>query len=171
MFKSQEFLDESNLVDGENYVFLGDNSVKSSSFLEKYRLPFTNLLLPYFQKFKSAGYNITNIPESIKEQSRKYMEQSDQLYTWFNDSYKKTGEKTDVLKLKDVFAELKESGYYLNLTKQNKRKLTYASLIEYVEKSPLLRMFYKEWVRINKVAYRNILIGFVQKDGSEQEYI
>ena len=159
-FKSKEFLDDNKLSDGENYVYIGDETVKADSFLKKYKLPFINLLLPYFQKFKHAGYTIMNIPESIKEHSRKYMEESDLLYNWFSSGYKKTNNKTDVIKLKDVFTALKESEYYMNLTKMEKRNLSYKVLIEYIEKSPLLRMFYKEVASIEKIRYRNVLTNY-----------
>jgi phage/plasmid-associated DNA primase len=160
LFKSKEFLEKNDIVDGQGSIFVGDESIKFKPFLTKYRVPFLNLLLPYFQKFKRAGYTITGVPESIEKESQKYMEESDQLYSWFNANYEKTDNKTDVIKLKDVFAGLKESEYYFNLTKAEKRKLTYNSLIEYVERSPLLRMYYKEWTRVDKSAYRNALMGF-----------
>lgn len=170
-FKSQVFLDECSLSDGENYVYLGDNEVKSTTFLQRYRLPFMNMLLPYFQKFKEAGYTINKVPESSKAQSRMYMEQSDPLYNWFSSTYRKTNEKSDVIKLKDVFNELRMSEYYLNLTKMDKRKLTYASLVEYVEKSPLLRMFYKERERtqLQNSTQRNILTNFRRREQTDEE--
>jgi hypothetical protein len=43
-----------------------------------------------------------------------------------------------------------ESEYYFNLTKAEKRKLSYNALIEYVERSPLLRMFYKDRIEVKK---------------------
>jgi phage/plasmid-associated DNA primase len=190
IFKSQEYVEKAGLKEGllnkddsienddstenDSYLFIGDNAVKSSKFLEQYRLPFLNLLLPYFQEFKRAGFNITNIPESIKAQSRKYMEESDQLYAWFSDSYEPIKKEpvngkikwnlNEVISLKDVFANLKESEYYGNLTKQDKRKLTYASLIEYVVKSPLLRLYYKDRMKVDNATRRGILVGFKLKE-------
>lgn len=171
-FKSKEFLIESNLADGENNVFIGDESVKSPLFLSKYRLPFINVLLPYFQKFKSNGFTITAIPKSVECETRKYMEESDLLYGWFNANYEKTSNKEDRLKLKDVFTSLKESEYYLNLTKAEKRKLSYKALIEYVERSPLLRMFYKERAKVQETntTLSNILSNYKVRDAKENEH-
>jgi hypothetical protein len=102
--------------------------------------------------------------ESVQKESRKYMEESDLLYAWFNGNYEKTSNKEDRLKLKDVYAALKESEYYFNLTKAEKRKLSYNALIEYVERSPLLRMFYKERVDVKTeggyAMFRNILTNY-----------
>jgi hypothetical protein len=93
--------------------------------------------------------------------------ESDLLYAWFNGNYEKTSNKEDRLKLKDIYAALKESEYYFNLTKAEKRKLSYNALIEYVERSPLLRMFYKERERVHSgdvdTTFRNFLTNHKTK--------
>jgi hypothetical protein len=171
LFKSEEWLLEHKLADGDNNVFLGDESVKFEPFLRKYRLPFINVLLPYFLGYVKNKYVITGIPESVQKESRKYMEESDLLYAWFNGNYEKTSNKEDRLKLKDIYAALKESEYYFNLTKAEKRKLSYNALIEYVERSPLLRMFYKERVDVKTERgygmFRNILTNYKIREARE----
>jgi hypothetical protein len=108
--------------------------------------------------------------EPVHKESRKNMEEPDLLYAWFNGNYEKTTNK-DRLKLKDVYAALKESEYYFNLTKAEKRKLSYNALIEYVERSPLLRMFYKERVDVKTERgygmFRNILTNYKIREARE----
>lgn len=89
MFQSAGYLPENNLIDGEKNVFLGDQSVKSSSFLNKYKLPFVNVLLPYFRRFVENKFEVTCIPETIDNESRQYMKESDSLFVWFNSTYRK----------------------------------------------------------------------------------
>ncbi len=180
LFKSQEFFDARakdtsallDKCDEDEYIYLGDESIKSDAFKQKYRMPFINLLLPYFKKYKDNGFVITNIPESIAQQSRKYMEQSDPFYNWFCSAYKKTdqlynnegGEQIpNIIKLKDVHEKFKISEQYFNLTKQEKKTLNYKSIIEYVEKSPLLRVDYKRMKMINGERFKNILIKYVDR--------
>lgn len=162
-FKSKEFLIENSFTDGENNIFIGDESVKSKAYLDKYKLPFINMLLPYFQKFKNDKYAITNIPKSVENESIDYMEQSDHLYNWFNANYEKTINPTDYIQLKNVFAALKQSEYYCTLTKPEKRKLSYNSLTNYVSKSPLLRMFYHERFKKFNIDKTNVLTCFKER--------
>lgn len=41
----------------------------------------------------------------------------------------KTDNKKDIIKMKDLFNEFKESDYYSNLTKNDKRKYNYTLII------------------------------------------
>lgn len=166
-FKSKEFLSDNDFKDGENNIYVGDETVKLKAFLNKHLLVFMNLLLPYYQRFKAVGYTITDIPESVRAQSRKCMQESDPLYNWFNSMYRMTSDKADMVRLKNVYAQLKHREYYLDLTKQDRCNLAYAALIEYVERSPLLRMFYKERIYINKYGYKNVLTGFTIRSADE----
>lgn len=170
LFKSKEYLQTNDITEGENYIFTGDESIKKVPFLLKYRLPFINLLLPYYQRFQQSNYMITNIPESIRIESCKYMEESDPIYNWLYCNYDKTNNKSDIVKLKDVFGNFKNSEYYFNLTKEDKRRLSYKWFIEYVEKSPLLRASYKERIKtVSNITIRNALIKFTIKPVVECE--
>jgi phage/plasmid-associated DNA primase len=169
-FKSKEYIVANGLTVGQKNVFLGDESVKSETFLNKYKLPFMNLLLSYYPRFRDAGYQLTNVPETIRNESQKYMQMSDPIYSWFESKYEKTDSKNDIIQLKDVFTELKHSEFYINMTKQDRRALTYASLVEYVGRSPLLRIFYEESnkIKVNGkyTTMRNYITNFLKIDSN-----
>ncbi len=106
-------------------------------------------------------------PSVVKDAAK-----SDQLYTWINSNYERTKDPSnEVIKLKDMYAALKLSDFYVNLTKREKRELPYKKLIEYVERSPLLRAFYKVTHSRGQKQYRNALLGFKAREVKEEESV
>jgi hypothetical protein len=108
---------------------------------------------------------------------------SSSLEEWFYANYSKTCSKEDEiatkvressnedrLKLKDVYTNLKESDFYLNLTKMERRKLSYNALLEYVERSPLLRMFYRERERVYSGGVNTTFNNFLTKHKAKPLY-
>lgn len=62
--------------------------------------------------------------------------------------------------MKTVFAALKESDYYTDVTKAERRKMTKDSLIDYVVRSPLLSAFYHEKEVESNTTHRSFLLNF-----------
>lgn len=142
-FKPKEDMDKYDLVEGENNVFIADEDVKSDSFLNKMKLPLMNVLLHYYQKFKADGYLIQSLPKSIIKLNDKYLEISDEFMNWFNTVYKKTTNKKKYVKISDVYENYKISDYYMNLTKEQKRKNNKSKFVEMIENNVNLKIFYK----------------------------
>ena len=143
-FKSREYMDENQLVEGENNVFEANDIVKSDSYVEQMKLAIFNYLLPYYRKFRKDGYLIKHIPASIRKLNQSYMEQSDQFMSWFNSEYEKTTQKDDYIKVKDVYTNYCASEFYHNLTKAQKRDNNLTNFREKVSNNLSLRLFYKD---------------------------
>ena len=70
------------------------------------------------------------------------MELSCNILGWFKDNYDKTENKTDVIKLKDLFNDFKDSDYYHNLTKNDKRKYNYSFFDNYFSTNIFFKKYY-----------------------------
>lgn len=163
-FQAKQYMIDNQIAEGENNIFEGTDYVKSDEFLNKYKLPMMNLLLDYFKEFRQNGFNIQKIPESIQKNSNKYLEDSDEFTGWFKSEYKQTNNKGDVLKLKDIWNYYKLSEYYNNLTKKEKRMMSYSKFSEDLKINPNLKMFYHDsQIYINEIKYNKCITNFIKK--------
>ena len=55
---------------------------------------------------------------------------------------KKTENKKDIITMKELFAEFKESDYYSNLTKNDKRKYNYSCFNDYFATNIFFKKYY-----------------------------
>jgi hypothetical protein len=72
----------------------------------------------------------------------------------------KTGVKTDVIKVKDVYDNIKNTEVYYGFDKAEKRKYSYKYFNEFVEKHRDFRGEYHDRLKLNGVDYKNVLTGF-----------
>jgi phage/plasmid-associated DNA primase len=171
-FKTAAFMAENGLVEGENNVYTANEQMKDHTYLDQMRLRTFNYLLPYYRKFRKDGYLIQSIPESIRKLNESYMEESDEFMNWFNSEYEKTTEKTDIVKLSDVFKNYCQSDFYINLTKKEKRANNKTKFIEKVSTNVSLKIFYKEchqpMIDGKRICMRNVLTNYKvrQEDNS-----
>lgn len=172
-FKTAQFMKDNELTEGENYVYTADERIKSSEYLDEMKLPTFNYLLPYFRKFRSDGYLIQSIPESIKQLNESYMEDSDEFMNWFNSEYERTKSKDDILKLADVFSKYSSSDFYDNLTKKEKRANNKGRFIEKAAANVSLKIFYKDrhqpMIKGKQVVLRNILTNYKVRVDADKE--
>ena len=73
------------------------------------------------------------------------MKDSDVLLQWINDNYDKTDIKKDNVKLKDVFNKFKDTEYFTDMKKIDKRVITYA----YFQSKLVANLFLKKLVKTN----------------------
>lgn len=165
LFKSREYLEQNNLQEGDNDIYVGDETIKTNVWLKRYKYALLHLLLQSWKVFQEDGYVIKRVPESIKKENDAYLKESDPIYSWFGTQYKKVDDKKTFIKVKDVYDTFKQSEYWADLTKAARRELTYAAFREYIERSPLLRLTYRErYDHINtdgkETVVRSILLSY-----------
>lgn len=148
LFSMQEDLTKYKIKEGKNddghYYYLANPYFQNMEFIEKVKLPMMNLLIQSFQKFQNNKYVLTEAPQSIKENNKKYLSSSDNFISWFNYDYKFVNDSTKTITLKDLYADYKCSYLYENLTKQDKRKNNYNWFSELIKNNIYLRHYYKE---------------------------
>jgi hypothetical protein len=77
----------------------------------------------------------------------------------------KTTDRKDIIKLKELFEIVKSSDMYMNMNKEEKRKLNYKTFCSKLETN----MFMKKYVCENKDKIK-ILKCFKMKDGTEYSF-
>lgn len=74
-------------------------------------------------------YLITNaettiyMAECVKHDTKKYMDDNDNIYNWVLENYELTTNKEDVIKLKDMYEEYKKNDEYQNTYKKDRKTL------------------------------------------------
>jgi phage/plasmid-associated DNA primase len=155
LFRTAEKLAE--YPEGTEHLHLVNSYYKSREFLLESRLVFMNILLDYHKQFKSDGYMITNIPQTMKNLSKEYMSDSNDFVNWFYEQYEKTDDDDEHVKIKDVYSLYKQSDLYTNLSKKEKRKCNKKNMIKDIQENPTLRPYYRLNMQRNGTRLRNIL--------------
>ena len=75
------------------------------------------------KRYKKNNY-IIDLPDTIKERTKLYLELSCTLVEWFKTNYKKSDNNKNIIKIKDIFENFSTSEYYFNLSKNEKKKYT-----------------------------------------------
>ena len=118
-----------------------NNQFKEATFKSKYRYALFYILTRYYMKHKQNKRESV-LPSEVITNSDDYMKDSDVLLQWINDNYKKTDNIKDNVKLKDVFNLFKDTEYFTDMKKSDKRVITYAyfqsKLIAYLFTSNLV---------------------------------
>jgi phage/plasmid-associated DNA primase len=159
------------------HVYKKDGALDTNEFRDKFKLTLFHILLDYFAPFKANGHMMPRAPKSIRDASQKYMEDSDELMTWFNEFYEKTEEPNACVQIKDMYTQYKQSDLYSNMNKSEKRATNAKSMIELVEKHPTLRVSYVERLRYGTATkqknIRNAIVGYrvrpVEEDSDSDE--
>ena len=124
-------------------------------------------------------YLITNaettiyMPECVKNDTKKYMDDNDNIYNWVLENYELTTNKEDVIKLKDMYEEYKKSDEYQNTYKKDRKTLkTFTSEIithKYL-KSKYVEVLQDKFLesKYNCKKMRSVLIG-IKRNVDEQE--
>jgi len=128
-------------------------------------------------------YLITNaettiyMPECVKNDTKKYMDDNDNIYNWVLENYELTTNKEDVIKLKDMYEEYKKSDEYQNTYKKDRKTLkTFTSEIithKYL-KSKYVEALQDKFIesKYNCKKMRSVLIGIkinVDEENNKKE--
>jgi hypothetical protein len=154
-------------VDENNHVYLGDDDLKEPVWQEQHRCALFQILTEYWKIIKDDMNIDKFIPSIVKDRVKTYMSKSNKLMNWFNNHYEQVDDDKKVIVLRDVYQAYKDSEDYMNLNKEEKRKTTEKSMIEFFEKNPFTRKCYhlrdkrkstQEYY--NKSEVRNVLWSF-----------
>lgn len=168
-FVSKEIYDE--LEDKKN-VFIGDNYYKSDEFQEDYRQALIIILLEHWKLYIKDGMRLPAQPEECKKTTIDYLATSDDIFDWFKNSYEKNTEKTDkgepknYIMVKELCEHFKNSTYFINMPKKNKREFNESKFKENLQKNLFLKPFYKDRNECKIDGKKNtspIIINWIEK--------
>lgn len=135
------FVEDDELIDETKYIFKGNKEYKIYDFQDAHKCALLHLLFNRYKKYKDNNYKFI-IPDTIKQRTQLYLELSCNILGWFKDTYDKTDNKMDIIKLKDLFSAFKQSEYYFNLSKYDKRKYNYSFFDNYFATNIFFKNYY-----------------------------
>ena len=152
----------------------GNSYYKSHDFRMKYRCALFKFLL--------------NTPKDLyicdeaKNDTREYLLDNDNMYSWFTDNYEKTDDKTAFIKIKDLFDKWKESEVFNNMSRSQKSK---SNIMKHFKQNNIidnheLKKYYvvdsSRMIDGKKIKIKNCIVGWREKpkedkdiDDSEEE--
>jgi phage/plasmid-associated DNA primase len=128
--------------DEKTNVYVGNIYYKTPEFKEKYKQALFTILTKYYQIYKNNNYQL-NIPDCVKQRSMEYLQNSDEYYNFIDENYTKTDNKKDIIKLKELFEQYKNTDDYFNLSKEKKRENNYKNFCANLETNVFIRKFIK----------------------------
>lgn len=138
-FVSKDVYDE--LEENEKtHTFLINDFYKTLEFKNKFRQPLFLLLVKYYKEFYDNKRNLP-ITAEVRNRGNEYMAKSDEFLSWFNNEFEKTKSKSDNIKLKAVYDCFKNSDFFTNMTKVQKRQNNYQNFIEKIQNNMFLKKF------------------------------
>jgi phage/plasmid-associated DNA primase len=105
------------------------------------------ILTDYYQQFKNNKYIIQEMPAECLRLTSKYLCASDDVFNWFENVFQESQnkeEETPVLSFKSIYGIFKETDYFDNLSKADKRLYNQKYFYEKLEKNLFLKRFIKK---------------------------
>jgi phage/plasmid-associated DNA primase len=148
-------------------IFRGNSFYKTDEFKHKYKQSLILILFEYFKKFKDNEFKFGSVPLECKEAVKDYLSVSDDLYSWFTEYYIKSD--NSFIYLSDICDLFKNSKFYDNMNKKDKRDLTDKKFITKFKSSPFLEKNIREKdSTYNKTFHRKpYIIGYKLKEEDE----
>ena len=106
------------------------------------------------------------IPQSIREDTMAYLCNNDQLLKWFEETYDFVEDgKCEPLSMQCMYQSLKESDFYLNLSKKAKREeYTKTGIVDKIKANVKLKQYFFERKVIDGVNYKNLITHYRLKE-------
>jgi phage/plasmid-associated DNA primase len=156
------FTTDKDILDEKNNIYLADAEYKTKDFQDRHKYALIKILMEAHKRYKKNNYTI-DLPDTIKERTKLYLELSCTLVEWFKTTYKKSSDSRSFIKIKDLFEKFTTSTYYFNLSKNEKKKYSKKYFIEYIKDNIFFRTIYKE--RFESI--RNALVGWEPNNESD----
>ncbi len=158
MYFKTKYTTDKNLVDEKNGIYLANKYYKTEEFKNKYKFALLKILMDEYKKYQKNNY-IFIIPKSISERTTLYLEMSCNILQWFKDNYLFTENKNDICKIKDLYNDFVSSIYFINLTKNEKRKYNKTYFNNYISSNPFFGKYYK----LSHNHITNCIVGWTKK--------
>jgi len=145
---NKTLLNDKNLT----HVFEADSNYKQDEFKENYRCAL-------FKYIIDNAIDKIYIPDCVAQRTKEYVDSNDELLEFMKENYVYESEKADkqFITLKDVFQLYKNSESYERLYK--KERPTYKIFTQSIAEHSSFKYYYHDRKKIDKIDYRNILIG------------
>ena len=140
---------------------------KTDEFKDLYKQALFEILIKKFVVFRDNNYKLQNKPKECTEKCNAYMAISDDFYGWFDDYFEKTPtiEESNPLTFKDIYNIFKNSDFFANLSKADKRAFNQRYFNSKIEENIFLRKYVKlrDTYHNQKKINTDYIIGWVRK--------
>ena len=116
---------------------------KQKKFKKDFKCSLFIILSQYYKKFHDNNRSLV-LPVETIQRNNNYMQGSDELYSWINNTYSQSTNNKECIKLKDIFNEFKLSDHFRELKKEQKRLITYNSFTEKLKANLFLKNYVKQ---------------------------
>lgn len=161
LFRSS-FTCEEDLINPEKNIYKANHYYKTKEFQKKYKFALLKILFTSYKEYRENNYNFI-IPQTIKERTKTYLELSCNILDWFKEKFLKTKKKEDYVQVKDIYNEFLNSIYYVNLSRNERKKYNKSYFQNFFSTNLFFRNDFAE--RYNNI--RNVVKGWKVKDEEE----
>jgi phage/plasmid-associated DNA primase len=178
VYYESEFTNDLERIDEKKHIYLANSLYGSSEWLSNNKFALIKILMKYFKEFKENNYSLV-ISDFIREESRKFLENSDFYSSLFEENnnikyvkklfefnsktmtMKDIIEKDNYVKLNDIYDIFIESQSYINLPYNEKKSHSKKHFINKISNSPLYKKAFKDVVGLQGGGKEyNILLGY-----------
>ena len=151
IFKPEE---EIKNIENKTNVFPINSYYDSIEFFNENKMTLFHIMTDYFRIFQDEGYVIRNKALKVKQMSESYLQDCDDFSGWILDNIEK--KEGSFIKIRDLYYRYKDSDFFKNLSKREKRRNNNKNFLAKIKRCPLTRIYFKE--RHNSC--RNVLINY-----------
>lgn len=144
LFESK-FTDDRDIINNIN-IFPKNSYYKEEKFRNKHKFALLKIL---FEHNKNHYTKELKIPDKIKKRTMEYMESSVEIFEWFMETFEKTNEEIYVT-FQEINDVLKNSEFYNNLSKFEKRKLTKEKIVTLFKENPVYKKNFADEINTHK---------------------
>jgi hypothetical protein len=146
-----EFYDDESKVNHEKHRYAMNKYLKSTECFDKYKHMWFSILSMYFNEYHNKDKEQLIIPKATKALTMKFINSSNSMNDYFEDLVF-TDNVDDVISIKDdLFLNYSTSEYYEKMTKKQ--------FLEKVQKSNIVKDYFKDRHKRNGKDHRNVLVG------------
>jgi len=110
-------------------------------------------------EFKKESYVISNMPIECDKETREYLEDSDEFYSWFSSKYEYTNDKVKPIIIKDLYNSVfKIDDYYLKKTRKEQNELTCKEFSKLIKNNIFLKEHFKTECEFEGIRYKSSLL-------------
>ena len=155
---------EKDEINDDKRIYLKNKSYDGDEFLNKYKFGFLDILIKKAHHFLTIDKEEFDIPKTILDRSNEYINKSFPLLNLLKECTDFTNNKKDYIQIKDIHTFMKSTDFYINSSKEEKRKMTKKYMIEFYQCNKETSKYYVEdfssHIDSNKIHERNILTHY-----------
>jgi len=146
-----EFYDDDAKVNHEKHRYIMNKYLKSTNCFETYKHIWFSILSRYFTEFYNDDKEQLIIPKATKALTMKFINSSNSMNDYFEDLVF-TDNVDDIISIKDeLFLNYSTSEYYEKMTKKQ--------FLDKVQKSNIVKDYFKDRLKRGGKCHRNVLVG------------